>query len=437
MKSPRLKSILAVSLALVAFVVSAKDGGNTVGYQGQRIGQGRTVFTTPFTNDPSNGSLAQSIGSLLPSACEGDVIEYNDFKAEVVFIDGALHWVSNGLVVDDCILPANGQAITYTRTEDKTTEFALSGEVAEAAVVEPLTEKPSQPIEVKEVAAKPRFFLADILAYSTIRIECAKTNYCSKGTGFFYLFSIGQGRNIPAILTNRHVVDGSIATALTFSMKKDHVPQNETVRLVLPSTTCKWYGHHDPNVDLSYLPILPVIEHFKRQGKEVFFIPYARDFIPTDDELNGITQLDDVVMIGYPNGIWDNVNNQPIFRKGSLATRPNKNYLGRREFVIDMPVYGGSSGSPILLINETPYFDRTTRKLDPHSRIKLLGVNYATYLHSATGTVEAVPIATLNIQSTNYMARVPVPNNLGLVINASRILEIEDSLRRIYSPPAK
>jgi hypothetical protein len=101
-----------------------------------------------------------------------------------------------------------------------------------------------------------------------------------------------------------------------------------------------------------------------------------------------------------------------------------------------MPVYGGSSGSPVLLVNDTPYFDRATQRLDPHSRIKLLGVNYATHVHSATGTVEVVPIATLNTQSTNYMTRVRVPNNLGIVINSSRILEIEDSLRRIYAPNA-
>ena len=437
MKSSPLKTLLAVATAGIATFAFAMDSGNVIGYQGKQISKGRHVFTMPFTNNPGNGSLAQSLGTLLPSACEGDIIEFNDFKAEATVVGGTLHWYSNGTIVDDCILPSNGQPITYTRKADTTTELSFSGEVHEAALVKPLTEKPTTPIEVKGVSAKPRFFLADILSYSTIRIECVMTNYCSTGTGFFYFFSIGQGRSIPAIITNRHVVDGSVLTVLTFSMKKDGAPLHEKIRLKVPTNICMWYGHHDTNVDLSYMPILPIIEHLKRQGKEVFFIPYAKDFIPTADELTGITQLDDVAMIGYPNGIWDEVNNQPIFRKGVLATRPNKNYKGKHEFVIDMPVYGGSSGSPVLLINETPYFDRTTRKLDYHSRIKLLGVNYATYLHSATGAVEAVPIATLNTQSTNYMAKVPIPNNLGLVINASRILEIEESLRRIFTPTAK
>lgn len=432
--STHLKSTLAALATAIAAMAIAIESGNVVGYHSHQIVKGKNVFTTPFTSEPGSVSLAQSLGSLLESASEGDVIEFNGFKAEAVVIDGSLHWSSNDLVVDDYLLPSSDMPITYTRKSDETTTVTFAGEVNEAVFATPLTERPSQPIDVKEAPVKPRFFLTDILAYSTIRIECLSTNRCITGTGFFYLFSIGQGRNIPAIITNRHVVDGSLVTCLTFSTQKDGVPQYEKVSIQLPTSTYKWYSHQDPNVDLSYLPILPIIERLKRQGKEIYFIPYAKDFIPTAEELTSVTQLDDVAMIGYPNGLWDVVNNQPIFRKGSLATRPNNNYMGRREFLIDMPVYGGSSGSPILLINDTPFYNRATQKLDPHNRIRLLGVNYATHVHSATGTVEVVPIASLNTQSTNYMTRVRVPNNLGIVINASRILEIEDSLCRIYAP---
>ena len=430
------KSTLAALASTISAIALAIGSANVVGYHSHQIVKGKNVFTTPFTNEPGSTSLAQSLSSLLPSASEGDVIEFNGFKADAVIIDGNLQWSAGGTIVDGYSLPANDTPITYTRKTDETTTVTFAGEVNEAAYATPLTKRPHQPIDVKEAPVKPRFFLADILAYSTIRIESLSTNRCGTGTGFFYLFSIGQGRNIPAIITNRHVVDASLMTCLTFSTQKKGVPQREMVRVQLPTSTYKWYSHQDPNVDLSYLPILPIIERLKRQGKEIYFIPYAKDFIPSAEELTSVTQLDDVAMIGYPNGLWDVVNNQPIFRKGSLATRPNKNYMGRREFLIDMPVYGGSSGSPILLINDTPFYNRATQKLDPHNRIRLLGVNYATHVHSATGTVEVVPIASLNTQSTNYMTRVRVPNNLGIVINSSRILEIEDSLRRIYAPNA-
>ena len=439
MKYPtHLKPTLAALATAIAALAYAINSQNVVGYHSHQIVKGKNVLSTPFTSEPGSVSLAQSLGSLLSSACEGDVIEFNGFKAEAVVIDGSLHWSSNDLVVDDYLLPSSDMPITYTRKSDETTTVTFAGEVNEAVFAAPLTERPSQPIDVKEAPVKPRFFLTDILSYSTIRVVCALTNGCYRsGTGFFYLFSIGQGRHIPAIITNRHVVDGSFSTFLIFSIKKDGVPRKEQVLINVPSNMSRWYSHHDANVDLSYLPILPVIEYLKRNGKEIYFIPYAKDFIPTPEELTSVTQLDDVAMIGYPNGLWDEVNNQPIFRKGSLATRPNKNYMGKREFLIDMPVYSGSSGSPILLINDTPYFDRATQKLDPHNRIKLLGVNYATHVHSATGTVEVVPIALLNTQSTNYMTRVQVPNNLGIVINSSRILEIEDSLRRVYAPTAQ
>lgn len=438
MKSSPLKTLLAVATAGIATFAFAMDSGNVIGYQGKQISKGRHVFTMPFTNNPGNGSLAQSLGTLLPSACEGDIIEFNDFKAEATVVGGTLHWYSNGTIVDDCILPSNGQPITYTRKADTTTELSFSGEVHETALVKPLTEKPTTPIDVKEIKSKPKIFLADILSYSTIQVICPRPHgTVSTGTGFFYDFSLGNNRSIPAILTNRHVVDGSIATILMFSTAKDGLPQDEEVTYTTNPNTSRWHGHDDPSVDLCFLPLLPIINHFSKQSKQIFFTPFSSNFIPDAEYLSGITQLDDVVMIGYPNGIWDRVNNQPIFRRGSLATRPNKNYMGRREFVIDMPVYGGSSGSPVLLATEMPHIDRIKHSMQYHGRVKLLGVVSQTFMHTATGDIKAVPITTLNSHGTNYSARVSIPNNLGIVINASRILEIEESLRRIFTPPAK
>ena len=438
MKKSFLRPLIATVAAGVAALVFALDSGNVVGYHSQQIVKGKNVFAMPFMNDSAAGALTQSLGSLLPSACEGDVIEFIDFKAEAHIVDGALHWISNDLTVDDVILPPNGIAITYTRKADVSTELAFSGEAHMEESVEPLESKPVAPIDVKEIKPKRKPFLADILSYSTIKVTCFRQQgVISTGTGFFYNFSLGNGRCIPAILTNRHVVDGSAASVLTFSTTKDGSPQDEKVRYVTRPDRNRWHGHDDPAVDLCFLPLLPIIDHFAKESKQLHIAPFSKEFIPDAEYLSGITQLDDVVMIGYPNGIWDDVNNQPIFRKGSLATRPNKNYKGRREFVIDMPVYGGSSGSPVLLATDMPHIDRIKHTMQYHGRVKLLGVVSQTFLHTTTGDIKAVPITTLNSHGTNYTTQVSVPNNLGIVINASRILEIEDSLRRVFAEPPK
>lgn len=65
-------------------------------------------------------------------------------------------------------------------------------------------------------------------------------------------------------------------------------------------------------------------------------------------------QLDQVVMIGYPVGLMDEVNLQPIFRRGVYATNPSLDYMGRKEFLLDIPNNGGSSGSPVFHFDKKP-----------------------------------------------------------------------------------
>lgn len=59
-------------------------------------------------------------------------------------------------------------------------------------------------------------------------------------------------------------------------------------------------------------------------------------------------------MIGYPVGLMDEVNLQPIFRRGVYATNPSLDYMGRKEFLLDIPNNGGSSGSPVFRFDKKP-----------------------------------------------------------------------------------
>ena len=54
-------------------------------------------------------------------------------------------------------------------------------------------------------------------------------------------------------------------------------------------------------------------------------------------------------MIGYPDGIWDSVNNLPVIRKGITATHPHISWNGKTEFLTDIASFPGSSGSPYFL----------------------------------------------------------------------------------------
>lgn len=280
----------------------------------------------------------------------------------------------------------------------------------------------------------PRLHLAEILSYLTMHIRSQHGPVPVTGTGFFFTFRIKDGRGmfVPALVTNRHVVLGFSGTTLLFTVAKDGLPTDETVEFKLGQGNNVWYVHPDPDVDLCALPLLPIINHFKKQGIELFMSSLNHTFVADNEFLRHVTQLDEVAMIGYPDGIWDKVNNQPIFRKGVFATKPGLNYNGKREFIIDMPVYGGSSGSPVLIASDGPWVDRSHgHSLLTHAPTKLMGVVYKTFIHNDLGKLVAVPIPTVSNDRANA-AIVKVPNNLGLVISASRLLEMEDEFTRMW-----
>ena len=167
------------------------------------------------------------------------------------------------------------------------------------------------------------------------------------------------------------------------------------------------------------MPIAPFINMAKERGDKLFYIPFTKSLFITEKQKSELRTLEDVLMIGYPNGIWDSINNMPIFRKGTTATNPLIDYNGKKEIMIDIAAFPGSSGSPVLIFNENGYSDRKGNTYMGASRIILLGILYAGPQMTTTGEI----IMTPNIQRPISVSK--IPNNLGLIIKAERILELE------------
>jgi hypothetical protein len=173
------------------------------------------------------------------------------------------------------------------------------------------------------------------------------------------------------------------------------------------------------------MPIGPLISEAAAAGKTFFFIALDESLIPTDSDLAELSALEEILMIGYPNGIWDATNNMPIFRRGITATHPNIDYEGRKEFLIDAACFPGSSGSPVFLFNTSGWTDRKGNIKMGGPRVKLLGLLYAGPQYTATGEVRIVNVPT----QQRAIALSSIPNNLGLVIKASRLREVDAILR--------
>ena len=268
--------------------------------------------------------------------------------------------------------------------------------------------------------------LSEQLTYSTVRIECQYDDGSSgTGTGFFFRFLENKetGSHIPVVITNKHVINGSTKGRLLFTKAGiNGEPQDrEHLTVYFDKFESYWKKHPNPEVDLCAMPIAPFINEAEKRKEKLFYISLDNTLIPSVEQMNELSALEEILMIGYPNGIWDSVNNKPILRKGVTATHPNLDYNGKKEFMIDAACFPGSSGSPVFVFNQGGYRDKKGNTYMGRSRLILLGALCAGPQHTATGEIKVINVPT----SQKAISISSIPNNLGLVIKSERIKELE------------
>lgn len=267
---------------------------------------------------------------------------------------------------------------------------------------------------------------AEQFAHSTVRIECDMPGGgVSTGTGFFYSLNRQEDQHVPVIVTNKHVVAGASKGRFLLTLRDNSGGPDvgNTKAFELDNFQARWVPHPDGDVDLCVMPIAPLLREAEATNTQFFFVSLDKDLIPSQADLEDMLGLESVMMVGYPNGLWDQVNNLPIFRKGVLATDYRRDWNGKKEFLIDAACFPGSSGSPVLLFEVGNY--QTRNALVMGSRIKLLGILYAGPQHTVEGEVRVVAVPT----QQKAVSLAGIPNNLGIIIKSSQLLAFEGLLK--------
>jgi len=267
--------------------------------------------------------------------------------------------------------------------------------------------------------------ISEQLMFNTIRLQ---TLDGSSGTGFFFNFNI-DGNLYPTIITNKHVVNNNPNETMKFLL---HLSENEKIVQdnfdAIYST--EWFFHPNPDIDLCFCFVNPLIEEIKEKyNKNVFFTPLDESLIYDQDKLKELSALEPVVMVGYPNGLWDKINNYPLFRTGVTSSHPAYSFNQESVGLVDMACFPGSSGSPIFIINENGYSDKKGNTYLGSKRMIFLGILFAGPTMSTDGeiVIENIPTAQRSFSRSQLMI------NLGYYIKSYELHTFKEYIISIVS----
>lgn len=265
-----------------------------------------------------------------------------------------------------------------------------------------------------------------LFPYCTVRLNgIINDQIVSTGTGFFYFFNDDftdddgnineDGKAYLGVVTNKHVIENMEEIAFYFSVTSpdnDNLEQ-EMVRLNINHSTVIHHPEHD--VDLCVILTDQLLKILKQKNKQIHLYPVRKTIRIDEKKLATLNTIQELLMIGYPNGIWDNVNNLPIMRTGINATPLTSNYLGKECFAVDIATYRGSSGSPVFIYNKTSYVEN--REIKFGTQFYFVGIIAEAHLKSDRLTDEL---------STEEML------HIGIAIKAHKLDIFEELIKAHY-----
>ena len=259
---------------------------------------------------------------------------------------------------------------------------------------------------------------------STVRVSMLDElkREIGSATAFHYEFvNESRAKVVPVLVTNRHVVNGCPYIHVVYTT----LNQGEN-RYILEINTNHAILHPNSKIDLAIIPMSNYIRELISYKVKPRVCYIDKSLIPTEEEWKNLDAVESLIMIGYPNGIWDEVNNFPIFRQGITATHPAYNFRNEPKFLADMSCFPGSSGSPVFLLNQGTYNDKSTNSLVLGTRIKLLGIQSESFFRHQLGDL-------VDVTSIEHVQKARIQSfiNLGVIIKSSELLALQPLLDKV------
>ena len=237
---------------------------------------------------------------------------------------------------------------------------------------------------------------------------------------------IDEKKGMVYLATNKHVVEGFQNASFEFCVSDDNgLPLDDHhIKITITNLQDRCIKHPLEQVDLCFVDIMNEIEEVNRSDRKLFFKCIGEDLFISKFFESQMTAIEDIIMIGYPEGLIDLKNNKPVVRKGLTATSYNVDYNGAKEFLVDVACYYGSSGSPVF-IETTGLKQNLNDKgltIGVNTTYCLAGVLYAMPVKKQDGSIKIIDVPTTKV----LCAEMEMPLNLGYIIKTERIKELFD-----------
>jgi len=210
----------------------------------------------------------------------------------------------------------------------------------------------------------------EIFAVSQIHFSSkSKVKENGSASGFFF-----EHRDLYYFITNRHVIvdidrdHHPDKLSLNLHIDEEDLSQNRVFKIPLyDDKDLLWLEHpqnYDGKINKNELIDLVALQLRRRDINDYIIKPFRsdKDLLPeTEDFLSsgvkgfigGYSIWERLLVIGYPEGIYDSANNLPIIRSATVASAIGVPFNRKPKFIIDAQLHEGTSGSPVLV---KPYF---------------------------------------------------------------------------------
>jgi len=156
---------------------------------------------------------------------------------------------------------------------------------------------------------------------------------------------------IVGLVTNRHVFEGKQRLKVRLNPTAASPAIEFNLDLVDGGGTARWFGHAEPSIDVATIPInfQVLLEHGIKVRAFLSDVHVAERAAAVQI---GLTEGDGVFTLGFPLGLVGEERNFVIVRQGCIARIRDALAGTSKEFLVDMSIFPGNSGGPVVSIPE-------------------------------------------------------------------------------------